>query len=103
MIERHYAPNKPTHLRCYKSLEQLVRSTSTDYGVLSLKSKPSSFSGVWIELPNEPKGYAKELYAALRELDHTPVAKILIEEVPNVTAWEAVRDRLRRAAAQSNT
>ncbi|UCH27053.1 MAG: threonylcarbamoyl-AMP synthase [Trueperaceae bacterium] len=102
MIERHYAPHKPTRLCSYKNLEQIACSMKAEYGVLSLQKRPPCFTGVWIELSSEPERYAKDLYAALRELDHTRAAEILIEEVPVAATWEAIRDRLRRASTQSN-
>jgi L-threonylcarbamoyladenylate synthase len=54
---------------------------------------------VWKMLPDEPSGYAHDLYAALRELDHAGVDLILIESIPETPAWQAVADRLRRALA----
>ena len=50
-------------------------------------------------LPADPHGYAAALYAALRTLDAANVARILIEEPPHGGRWDAIRDRLRRAAA----
>ena len=49
-------------------------------------------------LPNNPKGYAQGLYAALRRLDDTHCDRILVEAVPETPEWMAVSDRLRRAA-----
>ncbi len=50
-------------------------------------------------LPAEPVGYAHDLYAALRELDHAGVELIVVEAIPETPAWQAVADRLRRALA----
>ncbi|MGA7986693.1 MAG: Sua5 family C-terminal domain-containing protein, partial [Burkholderiales bacterium] len=44
-------------------------------------------------------GYARRLYAALRELDAAGCAQILVERPPEDPAWAAVRDRLGRAAS----
>jgi len=43
--------------------------------------------------------YGRELYAALRQLDRSGAALILVETPPAGAEWEAARDRLRRAAA----
>lgn len=66
--------------------------------VLSRRPAPAAFSGHWLQLPEDPRGYAQRLYAALRELDSYGGA-ILIEEPPAGEAWEAVNDRLLRASA----
>ena len=50
-------------------------------------------------LPAEPVGYAHDLYAALRELDHAGVDLIVVEAVPERPEWQAVGDRLRRSLA----
>jgi L-threonylcarbamoyladenylate synthase len=49
-------------------------------------------------LPPDPAGYARELYATLHALDEAGCDLIIVEAVPNDPAWDAVRDRLARAA-----
>ena len=55
-----------------------------------------------IRLDHHPKGYARGLYHALRELDGAAHAQIVVEDLPVDTAWDAVRDRLKRAIVGSN-
>lgn len=55
-----------------------------------------------IQLENQPKGYARGLYHALRELDRAAHAQIVVEDLPVDSAWDAVRDRLKRAIVGSN-
>jgi L-threonylcarbamoyladenylate synthase len=50
-------------------------------------------------LPADSAGYAHDLYAALRELDHSGADLIVVEAIPTDAEWTAVADRLRRAAA----
>ncbi len=50
-------------------------------------------------MPDDPGLAARELYHSLRELDRCGCSRILIERVPDTPAWQAVADRLRRAAA----
>ena len=51
-------------------------------------------------MPSDPKGYSRNLYAALREMDNDPAVKtIILHSVPDSPAWLAVRDRLSRASA----
>ena len=50
--------------------------------------------------PNvRPADYGRTLYAQLRRLDKLGVSRILVESVPDTADWDAVRDRLSRAAA----
>lgn len=60
----------------------------------------SGFFGecVWQVMPADPGAYARELYARLRALDALRADHLLIEVPPHETAWQAVRDRLARAA-----
>ncbi|MCP5270646.1 MAG: threonylcarbamoyl-AMP synthase [Burkholderiaceae bacterium] len=50
-------------------------------------------------MPATPEAAAHELFAVLRALDAGGVAEIWVEHPPADAAWEAVNDRLRRAAA----
>ena len=43
--------------------------------------------------------YGRALYAELRRLDREGAERILVECVPLTPEWDAVRDRLARAAA----
>ena len=49
-------------------------------------------------MPEKPKEYAAELYAALHEMDHEGLDWIAVELPPDLLEWSAVRDRLQRAA-----
>ena len=69
-------------------------------GVIGHSQPPQAgMPHVWRMLPADPVGYAHELYAALREMDHAGVDLIAVEALPEQTAWVAVADRLRRAVA----
>lgn len=49
-------------------------------------------------MPPEPEEYARQLYVALRDLDHRRLAAIFIQMPPDEPRWLAVRDRLMRAS-----
>lgn len=51
-------------------------------------------------MPADPAAYAHYLYAALNDLDQQQLDLIVIESPPQTSGWEAVLDRLRRAAYQ---
>jgi len=55
----------------------------------------------WIAASADPPLYAHDLYANLRKLDDAGAKRILVEAPPQSPEWEAVNDRLARAAAGS--
>ena len=50
------------------------------------------------QMPAAAVEYAARLYGTLHELDHRDVEWIAVERPPDDPAWEAVADRLQRAA-----
>lgn len=53
----------------------------------------------WINAGRRPEQYAQDLYANLRTLDKAACQQILVQDVPHDERWDAVRDRLARAAS----
>lgn len=98
-MARHYAPHAVVRLFSHLTdahFHAVAVGDGKKLGVLSLE--PTNLSAHEIVLPAQPTGYARQLYAALYELDAAGVELILIEEVPATPSWDAVRDRLQRAA-----
>lgn len=93
-LDKHYAPRAPLRLL---SRERLVEPGPAR--VLALDSLPRDAAG--IALPADPAAYAHGLYAALRDLDADDGHEIRVEQLPADPTWDALRDRLRRAAAGS--
>jgi L-threonylcarbamoyladenylate synthase len=60
---------------------------------------PGATVVAWIAAPSDPMRYGHDLYANLRALDAKRAAQILVEAPPRLPGWEAVNDRLKRAAA----
>ena len=52
-------------------------------------------------MPAAPDTYAHDLYVALRQLDLAAADLIVVEAPPQVSLWQGVNDRLRRAAYDS--
>jgi L-threonylcarbamoyladenylate synthase len=99
MLERHYAPKAKVHL--FSNLTDahfhaVMFGSSRKVGVIAFS--PAKLNADEIILPNDAVLYAREIYSALRELDDRGCGLILIEDVPATPDWEAVRDRLSRAA-----
>lgn len=97
-LASHYAPATPTQLLGADRFAEFVRWAGPQSGVIALHGAPPGFPGRWRQLPADSEGYAREMYGALRELDET-VDVIGLELPPVAPGWEAVHDRLRRAAA----
>jgi len=96
-LAAHYAPRTPARLVSPGALEAEIARLGTTAAVLAF-GPPDERVDFWLRMPREPAAYAQKLYAALRELDGTGCAMLLIESPPAVPEWQAVLDRLRRAA-----
>jgi L-threonylcarbamoyladenylate synthase len=93
----HYAPATALKL---VSGSALTARLPAEVAVLARRPAPAGFAGrLWLDAGNEPLRYAHDLYANLRRLDQAGAGSILVEDVPAAAAWDAVRDRLSRAAA----
>ena len=51
-------------------------------------------------IPHDPEAFARAIYAELHQCDEAGAELIVIEAVPETPEWNAVRDRLHRAAAE---
>lgn len=98
-LARHYAPSTPVLLVPPHALGSEIAECKASVAVLAF-SGPDARVDSWIRMPREPQGYARRLYDALRELDGAGCETILVEEPPDTPEWNAIRDRLLRAAAQ---
>lgn len=99
MLEVHYAPRHPMRLVDRVDLDPAaVRGTA----VLAFEAPPAgTAAALWQRAPDDAARYAHDLYANLRRLDEAAPALILVERPPAEPAWEAVLDRLHRAARGS--
>jgi L-threonylcarbamoyladenylate synthase len=104
-LAAHYAPQTPMRLIASERLLDFLnaqRHKGDRCGVIAHSQPPQAgMPHVWRLLAADPVGYAHDLYAALREMDHAGVALIAVEALPETAAWAAVADRLRRAVAGS--
>ena len=53
----------------------------------------------WINAGRRPESFGRDLYNNLRTLDRAGCQRILVQEVPEGERWDAIRDRLLRAAS----
>ena len=104
-LASHYAPQTPVRLVAKEQLPEVLRGLKVQgkrfgllaHGPLAGLAAPHSLR----LLPANAEGYARGVYAALRELDQAGNEVIVVEAVPPESAWAGVADRLRRAACGS--
>jgi L-threonylcarbamoyladenylate synthase len=103
---KHYAPATPLSIVNSRTLEEVVAQLTADHEkVAVLAMRPPRVANrymTWINAGRRADVYARELYVNLRTLDKSGAKEILVEEVPAGESWDAVRDRLRRAASAEN-
>jgi L-threonylcarbamoyladenylate synthase len=97
-LERHYAPRTPARMVSTHNLDKEIEKLKQRVAVLAF-SRPDERVDCWLRMPRSPEGYARRLYAALRELDTAGCETILVEAPPEAPEWAAVRDRLQKACA----
>jgi L-threonylcarbamoyladenylate synthase len=103
---RHYSPTTPVNVVPSRRLEQVMNEfTENQEKVAVLAMRPPSRANpymTWINAGTRPDHYARQLYANLRTLDKAGAKILLVEEVPEGERWDAVRDRIKRAATAEN-
>ena len=99
----HYAPATPLRLVPGGQIERLAAELAHEgarIGVLAQRPPLGTYRHVtWVNAGTRLEGYAHDLYAHLRTLDKAGAVCLLVQEVPLDERWDAVRDRLTRAAA----
>ncbi|HLK22966.1 MAG TPA: Sua5 family C-terminal domain-containing protein, partial [Bryobacteraceae bacterium] len=91
MHRRHYSPRTPLFL---VSGGQLPRKGSGAY----LWIRTLAGAARVIRMPEQPQAYAAILYDTLHQMDALGFDWIAVEQPPQTAEWDAIRDRLERAA-----
>lgn len=89
MYARHYAPRTP--LRLVDRID--ATAAGLTFGTVANAGQ--------VTMPTDPEAYAAALYRVLHALDALGAAELQVERPPADAAWEAVADRLRKAAASA--
>ncbi len=98
-LAAHYAPRTALVIADSASLDAELASRA-NIAVLALReAAPSANVTSWIAAGADPARYGHDLYANLRKLDASGAKRIVVEAPPRTVEWEAVNDRLTRAAA----
>jgi len=101
-LASHYAPRTPLKLVKEDDLESVLRRESVHgpVAVLAQRNRPQGTrAALWQVAPQTPAEYARFLYSLLRRMDDAGCRLIVVESVPELPEWTAIRDRLMRAAA----
>ncbi|MCL4745363.1 MAG: threonylcarbamoyl-AMP synthase [Burkholderiaceae bacterium] len=100
-LAAHYAPRTPLELvpatRLADRVEELA-AAGVKVAVMS-RSAPGAPVVHWECAAGDARGYAHNLYRALRALDAARADRILVEAVDTTASWAAIADRLARAEA----
>lgn len=106
-LEAHYAPNAKVRLMEGKALQTALDVLGKDFDggkaiiavyARSILRVPSS-KVLYRRMPDDATAAAQQLFAVLRDFDARGVSLIWVEQLPQTSDWEGVRDRLQRAAA----
>jgi L-threonylcarbamoyladenylate synthase len=99
----HYAPSTPLTIVPAGEIDAQADAASAGgrrIAVLAQRLPLRAHKYVtWINAGRRPENYARDLYANLRTLDKAGCQQILVQGIPEGERWDAVRDRLLRAAS----
>jgi L-threonylcarbamoyladenylate synthase len=98
----HYAPAKPLELLAPDQLATRVAALGKQrVGVLAPAQALPAGVALGLVASAAPEDYARTLYENLRRLDASAAQVLLVALPPTGSRWEAIHDRLQRAAAGS--
>ena len=99
----HYAPRTPLTVVPAGEIDGQAEAASSGgrrVAVLAQRLPLRSHKYVtWINAGKRPEMYGRDLYTNLRTLDKAGCQHILVQAVPEGERWDAIRDRLLRAAS----
>ncbi len=99
MAARHYAPRANVVLAGAESFDEALRASGgSRVGALTHSIAPQASWHFARRLPASAAAYAAGLYDALHDADAAGCEVLVIEQVPSSPEWDAIRDRLQRAA-----
>lgn len=98
-LESHYAPETKMKLVATEEVVGFLKAYLLPVAVLSYSLPEFEQDNVkWVNMSSDAVQYAHDLYKCLRMLDKEKLALIVVEKIPESDEWDAVRDRLNRAA-----
>ena len=105
-LESHYAPRTPLELVDEGALAARLNALRGERLAVLAPARALLDRGAQVVAraiaPSDPADYARRLYALLHELDAAGAGRILVARPPQGDAWEALHDRLNRAATPAS-
>jgi L-threonylcarbamoyladenylate synthase len=106
LLKKHYAPKAKLVLLRWRDAADLnfqvsalnLRREATHVLAHTHVPAATAWAGVSV-MPHEATAFARALYAELHRCDEAGAATIIVESLPTGTEWQALTDRLTRAAA----
>lgn len=102
-LPSHYAPSKPLYLVPTASLAAMIEHCCDRGERPGILTSEASFTSdvqlARVVAEHDPVIYARRLYSNLRYLDNASCDCIIVESPPEEKEWDAIHDRLKRAAA----
>jgi len=105
-LDSHYAPRTPLELVDEGALPARINALRGERLAVLAPARALLDRGAQVVAraiaPADPAGYARRLYALLHELDAAGATRILVARPPQGDDWDAVHDRLNRAATPAS-
>jgi L-threonylcarbamoyladenylate synthase len=107
-VEAHYQPNTPLRILSSQQLLteiELLRQKKCHFivwsdDVIKQCEKTNMPTSMWSNLENDAAHFGSKLNVTLYQVDQISPTKIIVEQPPQSDTWDAVNDRLSRAASQ---
>ena len=101
MHPRHYSPRTTLYLATNGKLPDQGQEQGQGQGLYLQYQNPPSRTDVTIrQMPQSAANYAAALYEVLHQADDEDYNWITVDTPPSTPEWEAIQDRLKRAAAK---
>jgi L-threonylcarbamoyladenylate synthase len=105
-VASHYAPRTPVGLVPLDRLVPLLEALHAEGRRVALLAPPHSAQATSaayrIDAAPDAAEFARDLYAQLRAPDRVGADVIVVAQPPDGPAWDAIHDRLRRAATPAD-
>ena len=102
-LASHYAPNAKVRLMDATAIQTALDVLGAEAAHIAVYARTivriQSSRLLYRRMPDDALATAQQLFAVLRDFDAQGVKLIWVETLPEDVAWDGVRDRLTRAAA----
>lgn len=103
-LQKHYSPKAMLRISSWKDDADLRSQLAIEARppdnthIIAHTHIPASFENVSV-IPHDAEAFARALYAELHRCDEAGAELIVVEAVPHGPEWQAIADRLQRAAS----